>query len=90
MVQSHIIAERNNWNPRQQAEEIPLDLKDEALSFATELAPEVRTSYRLLNSEMERCFGNNIFAETYSRELQAVKKQYKHVCKSMLPGLKIW
>ncbi|CAC5398754.1 unnamed protein product [Mytilus coruscus] len=72
-----IIAERNNWSPRQQTEEILLVLKDEALTFATELAPEVRTSFVLLNSEMERRFGNYNFPETYRRELQIVKKQYK-------------
>jgi len=35
MVQFQIIAERNNWSPRQQADEIMLVLKDEALHFAT-------------------------------------------------------
>ncbi|VDI06073.1 Hypothetical predicted protein [Mytilus galloprovincialis] len=65
MVQFQIIAERNNWSPRQQTEEILLVLKDEALTFATELAPEVRTSFMLFNSEMERRFGNNNFPETY-------------------------
>ncbi|CAC5363135.1 unnamed protein product [Mytilus coruscus] len=77
MVQFQIIAERNNWSPRQQTEEILLVLKDEALTFATELAPEVRTSFMLFNSEMERRFGNYNFPETYRRELQTVKKQYK-------------
>ncbi|CAC5422738.1 unnamed protein product [Mytilus coruscus] len=77
MVQFQIIAERNNWSPRQQTEEILLVLKDEALTFATELAPEVRTSFMLFNSEMERRFGNYNFQETYRRELQTVKKQYK-------------
>ncbi|VDI55877.1 Hypothetical predicted protein [Mytilus galloprovincialis] len=77
MVQFQIIAERNNWSPRQQTEEILLVLKDEALTFATELAPEVRTSFMLFNSEMERRFGNNNFPETYRRELQTIKKQYK-------------
>ncbi|CAC5383563.1 KIF21 [Mytilus coruscus] len=77
MVQFQIIAERNNWSPRQQTEEILLVLKDEAVTFATELAPEVRTSFMLFNSEMERRFGNYNFPETYRRELQTVKKQYK-------------
>ncbi|CAG2247043.1 unnamed protein product [Mytilus edulis] len=69
--------ERNNWSPRQQTEEIILVLKDEALTFAIELALEVRTSFMLFNSEMERRFGNNNFPETYRRELQTIKKQYK-------------
>jgi hypothetical protein len=47
------------------------------LDFSTELAPEVRASFRLLNSEMERRFGNKNFPEIYRRYLQAVKKQYK-------------
>ncbi|CAC5375794.1 unnamed protein product [Mytilus coruscus] len=58
MVQFQIIAERNKWSPRQQTEEILLVLKDEALTFATELAPELRTSFILIN-----------FPETYRREL---------------------
>ncbi|CAC5406444.1 unnamed protein product [Mytilus coruscus] len=77
MVQFQIFAERNNWGPRQQTEEILLVLKDEVLTFATELAPEVRTSFMLFNSEMERRFGNYNFPETYRRELRTVKKQYK-------------
>ncbi|CAC5382077.1 unnamed protein product [Mytilus coruscus] len=77
MVQFQIIAERNYWSPRQQTEEIRLVLKDEALTFATELAPEVRTSFMLFNSKMERRFGNYNFPETYRRELLTVKKQYK-------------
>jgi len=77
MIQLQIIAERNNWSPHQQAEEILLVLKDEALNFATELTPEIRSSFRLLNAEMERRFGNNNFPETYRRELLCAKKQYK-------------
>ncbi|CAC5399668.1 unnamed protein product [Mytilus coruscus] len=52
-------------------------LNDEALIFATELAQEVRISFMLFNSEIERRFGNYNFPETYKRELQTVKKQYK-------------
>ena len=77
MVQFEIIAERNDWGPRQKANEIMLVLKDEALQFATRLAPEVRTSFSLLNAEMNRRFGDTNYPETYRRELQLVKKQYK-------------
>ncbi|CAC5382358.1 unnamed protein product [Mytilus coruscus] len=77
MVQFQIIAEHNNWSQRQQTVEMLLVLKDEALTFVTELAPEVRTSFMLFNSEMERRFGNYNFPETYRRELQTVKKEYK-------------
>ena len=35
MVQFEIIAERNDWGPRQKANEIMLVLKDEALQLAT-------------------------------------------------------
>ena len=77
MIQLQIIAERNNWSPHQQAEEILLVLKDEALNFATELTPEIRSSFRLLNAEMERRFGNKNFPETYRWELLCAKKQYK-------------
>ncbi|CAC5413891.1 unnamed protein product [Mytilus coruscus] len=77
MVQFQIIAERNNWSPRQQTKEILLVIMDEVLTFATELAPEVRTSFMLFNSEMERRFGNYNFPEIYRRELQTVKKQYQ-------------
>jgi hypothetical protein len=68
MIQLQMIAERNNWSPHLQAEEILLVLRDEALYFATELTPEIRSSFRLLNAEMERWFGNNKFQETYRRE----------------------
>ena len=68
MIQLQIIAERNNWSPHQQKEEILLVLREEALNSATELTPEIRSSFRLLNAEMERRFGNNNFPETYRRE----------------------
>jgi hypothetical protein len=42
--------------PYQQAEEIFLELRDEDLNFATELTPEIRSTFRLLNAEMERRF----------------------------------
>lgn len=67
----------NAMSPRQQADEIMLVLKDEALHFSTELTPEVRASFRSLNTEMERRFGNNNYPDTYRRELQTVKKQFK-------------
>jgi hypothetical protein len=35
MIQLQMIAERNNWSPYQQAEEIFLVLRDEDLNFAT-------------------------------------------------------
>lgn len=77
MIQLQMIAERNNWSPHQQAEEILLVLRDEVLNFATELTPEIRSSFRLLNAEIERRLGNNKFPETYRRELLCGKKQYK-------------
>ena len=77
MIQLQMIAERNNWSPYQQAEEIFLVLRDEDLNFATELTPEIRSTFRLLNAEMERRLGNNKFPETYRLELLCGKKQHK-------------
>ena len=77
VMQFEIIAERNNWDPRRQAEEILLVLKDDAAHFASELPYDVRSSFRLLSKEMERRFGDNSLPETYRKELQAVRKTYK-------------
>ncbi|CAC5377965.1 LRP4 [Mytilus coruscus] len=77
-MQFEIIAERNNWDPRRQAEEILLVLKDEAAKFASELPYDTRSSFRLLSKDMERRFGDNNLPETYRKELQFTrKKNYK-------------
>ncbi|VDI77093.1 Hypothetical predicted protein [Mytilus galloprovincialis] len=68
---------RNNWDPRRQAEEILLILKDEAANFAAELPYDTRSSFRLLSREMESRFGDNNLPETYRKELQTVRKDYK-------------
>jgi hypothetical protein len=54
-----------------------LGAKRRGFKFATELTPEIRSSFRLLNAEMERRLGNNKFPETYRRGLICGKKQYK-------------
>ncbi|CAG2206600.1 unnamed protein product [Mytilus edulis] len=77
LMQFEIIADRNNWDPRRQAEEILLILKDEAANFAAELPYETRSSFRLLSKEMESRFGDNNLPETYRKELQTVRKGYK-------------
>ncbi|XP_052081934.1 uncharacterized protein LOC127719739 [Mytilus californianus] len=76
-MQFEIIAERNNWDPRRQAEEILLVLKDEAAKFASELPYDTRSSFRLLSKDMERRFGDNNLPETYRKELQFTRKNYK-------------
>ncbi|CAG2187463.1 unnamed protein product [Mytilus edulis] len=77
LMQFEIIADRNNWDPRRQAEEILLILKDEAANFAAELPYDTRSSFRLLSREMESRFGDNNLPETYRKELQTVRKGYK-------------
>ncbi|CAC5384198.1 unnamed protein product [Mytilus coruscus] len=76
-MQFEIIAERNNWDPRRQAEEILLVLKDEAAKFASELPYDTRSLFRLLSKDMERRFGDNNLPETYRKELQFTRKNYK-------------
>ena len=76
-MQFEIIAERNNWDPRRQAEEIILILKDDAAKFASELPYDTRNSFRLLSKEMARRFGDNNLPEFYRKEVQVAKKRYQ-------------
>lgn len=51
-------------------------MKDEALSFVTQLSVEVRSEWIYLIESMNRRFGDHTLPETHRRELQQIRKAY--------------
>ena len=73
-MQFEMLAARYNWTIDRRREEIIFCLKDEALSFVSQLSPEVRSEWLYLIDAMNRRFGDHTLPETHRRELQQMKR----------------
>lgn len=76
LLQFEMLADRYNWCIDRKREEINFCLKDEALSFVTQLSVEVRSEWIYLIESMNRRFGDHTLPETHRRELQQIRKAY--------------
>lgn len=74
LLQFEMLADRYNCCIDRKREEIIFCLKDEALSFVTQLSVEVRSEWLYLIESMNRRFGDHTLPETHRRELQQIRK----------------
>lgn len=74
-IQFSMISERFSWTGRRQTEELFFCLKDDALTFASQLSPDVRNDIFQFHSAMKQRFGDHTLPETYRIQLQNMRRR---------------
>ena len=76
-LQFEKLAFRFGWSAEETRDRLVSCLRDEAMEFYADLAPEVRTSLRLTVTSLSRRFDDQKLPETYRATLQTLHKQPK-------------
>lgn len=72
-----LMARRYNWSEEKQTEQLLFCLKEEALSFAANLGPEIRDNIFVFSQSLRDRFSHRAPAETVRASLNNIKKNSK-------------
>ncbi|KAK3101972.1 hypothetical protein FSP39_007741 [Pinctada imbricata] len=74
-IQFQMLSDRFSWQSRKQAEQLFFCLKDDALTFASELSQDVRTDIFAFHTAMKQRFADHTLPETYRAKLQSMHRK---------------
>ena len=74
-IQFQMLSDRFKWQSRKQAEQLFFCLKDDALTFASELSQDVRTDIFAFHTAMKQRFADHTLPETYRAKLQNMHRK---------------